>query len=79
MVFVSSTTESILNLFGGRVGITGDFNSSDRLSIINANGICDITYVVLDVNKPFKDVIDTISITETKKYCIHPSDYGIEG
>jgi gliding motility-associated-like protein len=45
----------------------------------DANGICDITYIILDVNKPFKDVIDTISVSENKKYCIHPSDYGIEG
>jgi gliding motility-associated-like protein len=45
----------------------------------DANGICDVTYVILDVNKPFKDVIDTISVTENKKYCIHPGDYGIEG
>ena len=45
----------------------------------DANGICDITYIILDVNKPFKDVIDTISVSENKKYCIHPSDYGIKG
>jgi gliding motility-associated-like protein len=42
-------------------------------------GICDVTYVILDVTKPFKDVYDTIFVDETKKYCIHPKDYGIKG
>ncbi len=42
-------------------------------------GICDVTYVVLEVIKPFQDITDTIFVGEDKMQCIHPKDYGIKG
>jgi gliding motility-associated-like protein len=42
-------------------------------------GICDVTYVILDVNKPFTDVYDSLYVGEFKVYCINYEDYGFEG
>jgi gliding motility-associated-like protein len=42
-------------------------------------GICDVTYVIVDVNKPFKDVYDSLYVGEFKTYCINYQDYGFEG
>ncbi len=83
-----STTEGCMNQIlattvtkGNCIDFTGVNLGTDTLcfTTCDAFGICDVTYVVLDVNKPFKDIIDTIFVGEDKKYCIHPNDYGIKG
>lgn len=48
-------------------------------TICDQQGICDVTYVILDVNKPFVDVYDSLYVGEFKLYCINYEDYGFEG
>lgn len=45
----------------------------------DSKGYCDVTYVILDVNKPFTDVCDSLYVGEFKNLCVNYEDYGFEG
>lgn len=63
------------------VNIKGENLGQDTLcfKICNQFGICDYSYVIIDVNKPLKDVYDSLYVAEHRTYCINYKDYGIEG
>ncbi len=48
-------------------------------TVCDQYGICDVTYIIVDVNKPFKDVYDSLYVSDTKLHCINLDDYGFEG
>lgn len=48
-------------------------------TVCDQQGYCDVTYVILDVNKPFTDIYDSLYVGEFKLHCVNYEDYGFEG